>query len=99
MRGQTCKFEGCDMPMVGDTDDNRLAVNPHAIVKGKDKGHFFGQLKGHHRAYRKPLFGKVAHHPAVGRRKLDVDKADRALAQPSPAFGPDSHSKVQLGEF
>lgn len=81
------------MPAVGDPHNNRLTIDAHAVIQNKGKRDLFGQLQRHHRAQAKALFGKIAHHSAVGRWKLDVDETHRALARASSAFGLNGHSR------
>ena len=84
------------MAAVFNAQNDRFAVNPGRIFENKGERKLFGCTYRNHRADGKPLLGKVAHHAAVGGRKLDVNEAQRAFSVLRPALGLHSHGNTRL---
>jgi hypothetical protein len=94
MRGQSRELQRRDSAAVFQAPDDRFAINPGGSIQCKGKRNFFRRLQGHHRAERKAVLRKVAHHSAVRGRKLDVDKAQRPFSKLRPALGLQSHGSM-----
>jgi hypothetical protein len=82
------------MAAVVDAKNNRFPVNPGGGIQHKGKRKLLGWAKRYHRAERKAMLGEVAHHPAVGGRKLDVNEAQRAFSKLRAALGLQGHGST-----
>jgi hypothetical protein len=94
VRRQAGKFERRDVAAVVNAKNNRFPINPSRSIQYKRKRNLFGRTKRHHRAERKPVLRKVAHHAAVGGRKFNVDEAQRAFSKLRAAFGLQGHGNT-----